>query len=232
MEKGDRYLMLHCFNPFKKVNHVYNKKGLRTVSEWMCKLFSEMPNIAKVCDSCRKQLGVLKNEQEGQCSSSQDVSNDTESKCEKDPPFISQSDVVQSLNTSLQELGESPVDTKKTKVKKYSKKKIQKISSAIKRKIFDETESSESDSEVSSETVLSNLKAKFTSSNNRKTKLMILTCLPESWSIRKIMREFNAPNYMVRHAKKLLKVKGILSSPDQKPGKSLSAETAQTIQLF
>ena len=36
------------------------------------------------------------------------------------------------------------------------------------------------------------------------------------------MKEFGAPNYMARQAKKLVQEKGILSSPNPKPGKTLS----------
>lgn len=37
---------------------------------------------------------------------------------------------------------------------------------------------------------------------------------------------------MVRQSKKILKDKGILGSPNRKPGKSLPAEVVQTIQSF
>lgn len=46
------------------------------------------------------------------------------------------------------------------------------------------------------------------------------------------MREFNAPNYMVRKYKKLLQVKSFLASPNQKPSKSLPAEIAENIKVF
>ena len=46
--------------------------------------------------------------------------------------------------------------------------------------------SSESETETPEKTVLSNLKLQFSNSNS-KAKNMILTCLPETWSIQKIM---------------------------------------------
>ena len=61
---------------------------------------------------------------------------------------------------------------------------------------------------------------------------MILTCLPQSWSVRKIMQDFNAPNYMVRQSKKILKEKGILESCNRKPGKSLSSEVVEVVRSF
>lgn len=46
------------------------------------------------------------------------------------------------------------------------------------------------------------------------------------------MREFNASNYMVRQAKKRIKEKGMLESPDQKPGKTLPREVIETVRSF
>lgn len=46
------------------------------------------------------------------------------------------------------------------------------------------------------------------------------------------MREFNAPNYMVRQSKKILKDKGMLESPNQKPGKSLSPEVVAAVRSY
>ena len=78
----------------------------------------------------------------------------------------------------------------------------------MRQKLFTNAEiSTESETEVQEETVLSNLKLQYSNSNS-KAKNMIVICLPETWSIRKIMREFNGPNYMVRKLKKLLQDKG------------------------
>lgn len=61
---------------------------------------------------------------------------------------------------------------------------------------------------------------------------MIFTCLPESWGIRKIMWEFNTPNYMVCQSKKHLKEKEILESPKPKQGKNPSDERVDIVILF
>lgn len=61
---------------------------------------------------------------------------------------------------------------------------------------------------------------------------MILTCLPQTWSIRKVMREFNAPNYLVRQAAKIRKEKGFLEGPNPKRGKSLATETVEIVHSF
>ncbi|XP_063215804.1 uncharacterized protein LOC134527239 [Bacillus rossius redtenbacheri] len=61
---------------------------------------------------------------------------------------------------------------------------------------------------------------------------MLLTCLPPNWEVRKIMQEFDAPNYMVRQSKKLLAEKGMLEIPNPKPGKHLSEYVVEAVHLF
>lgn len=98
----------------------------------------------------------------------------------------------------------------------------------MRRKLFvaaAESSSSENDSDIKKSEVVKNLKIKFSNCTSRTKKLMLLTCLPENWSIRKIMREFNAPYYMVRQSKRILKERGFLEGPNLKPGKSLPIET-------
>ena len=79
----------------------------------------------------------------------------------------------------------------------------------------DKSECSWADAECE---VIGQLKEKFNSTVKRSEKVRILTILPKSWSVRKIMKEFGASNYMARQAKKLVQEKGILSSPNPKPG--------------
>ena len=50
--------------------------------------------------------------------------------------------------------------------------------------------------------IIAQLKGKFTCTENSSEKVKLRTILPKSWSVRKIMREFGAPDYMVRQAKK------------------------------
>lgn len=108
------------------------------------------------------------------------------------------------------------------------------INTALKQKLAFNAEQSDSDSETeSNDNILNSLKIKFKfSTTNRKDKLMMLTLLPETWSISKIMRKFNVSDYMVRQSKKLLQQKGLLLVPDQKHGKTLHTETAEAIRTF
>ena len=54
---NQRHATGQCFNPFKKNNHrVRDKSKFRDVTDWMIDHYLELPKIAKVCHSCRKQL--------------------------------------------------------------------------------------------------------------------------------------------------------------------------------
>lgn len=202
-----------------------DRKKLRSSTSWMLELFPEIPSGSVICDTCRKNLTKLKKAEKEEEDSSGPEVNITNN----DPNFSATSTVVQTLNASLHELGESSIDKKKISSKNYAKSKVQKISSSMKRKLFVAAEtSSDSDSDVN-ELILQNLKINFLNCNSRAKKLLILTSLPETWSIRKIMKEFNAPNYIVRQSKKLLKEKGFMEGPNPKPGKSLPIYTVTAV---
>lgn len=226
--ENKRFQVLKCVNPLKKQNHlVRDKRKLRNVTEWMRHFFPDIPEASKICDTCRKEITLVRTQEDKREPDSDSDKNDPTF---SDPATSSQ--IVNSLNSSLKELGESPIAVKKIQSKQYSSKKIRKIQSSLKRTLFPHSQESSDDEHVQlEESVLSNLKANF-SIASRKKKIMILTCLPEAWSVRKIMREFDATNYMVRQAKRLLKEKGILENPDQKPGKNLPQEVAQTVRVF
>lgn len=190
----------------------------------MLEMFDDLSKVNKICDSCRKHLTTLKNNKDANETSADD--------CEMDENFTSTSEVIETLNASLHELGESPVNKKKLKSKCYASTKIQKISSSMKRNLFTNIEESSNDEdEILHDSLMDNLKSNF-SNCTRDKQLMILTCLPQSWSVRKIMQEFNAPNYMVRQSKIILQEKGILESPNRRPGKSLSCEVVAVVRSF
>ena len=60
----------------------------------------------------------------------------------------------------------------------------------------------------------------------------MLTIVPKSWSLRKIESEFGASNFMPRKAKQLVREKGILSTPNPKPGRSLPQTSIEVVVHF
>ena len=77
--------------------------------------------------------------------------------------------------------------------------------------------------------IITQLKEKLHSTDERSEKVKILTVLPKSWCVRKIVKEFGASNYVARQAKKLVLEKGFHSSPNPKPGKALPDRTQQLV---
>ena len=69
--------------------------------------------------------------------------------------------------------------------------------------------------------ILQQLMEKFHSTAENSVKVQILTRLPKSWSISKVQAEFVASNFMAWKAKQLVKEKGVLSSPDPRPGHTI-----------
>ena len=72
---------------------------------------------------------------------------------------------------------------------------------AVKRKLLVNECSNDENDDLQDE-FFTHVKKVFTS---RKKKLQMLTLKPNSWSVRKIMQEFSAPNYLVQQAKTLTK---------------------------
>ena len=73
---------------------------------------------------------------------------------------------------------------------------------------------------------------KFETATKRSDKVLVLTVLPKSWTIRKVQEELGAYNCMVHKAKELVKENGILSTPNPKPGHTLPEETTDLVQNF
>lgn len=62
--------------------------------------------------------------------------------------------------------------------------------------------------------------------------MQILTTLPKSWTLKKLETEFGVTNFTARKAKKLLNEKGVMSSPDPKPGRTLDTATESLVKEF
>ena len=216
-----------CCNPFRKPNHSSERKNLRPVLPWMCEKIPSLILGAKMCDDCRKKVAKLpapEAESEAPLESSEEANASSYSLCEE---LRSPYESLESGNQCLTALGETPIVKKKLQQVKYPKEKLKKVSIAMKKKLMPERESSDSDESE----MIAQLKDKFESATKR-SEVLVLTVLPKSWTIRKVQEEFGASNYMVRKAKELVKEKGVLSTPNPKPGHTLPAETIDLVQSF
>ncbi|KAK0174329.1 hypothetical protein PV327_010113 [Microctonus hyperodae] len=115
----------------------------------------------------------------------------------------------QDVNSELIDVGDSQVDTLMEPTTSFEISPIQQTSSS-----------------------LSELK-KFNDNNtSRSSRVQILTLMPSSWSVQKIIDVMGATKHMVQIAKKLVAEKGILATPAKKIGRELSAELLFPVMNF
>lgn len=223
-EASSSKVNVYCCNPFKQLGHDYHKKNVRTVNDNIVKRHKDIVEGDKICDSCRKAVLKLP-----------EITFEPEDVEEEDEFNLStpeKLEAIEVLNTSLTLIDETPVKKKRLNEKKYPENKIKKITEAFRTKILglsaEETvQAPNYDSEI-----ISQLKEKFKSTTNKSVQMQILTTLPKSWTINQIEKEFGVTNFIARKAKNLVKEKGIMSSPNPKPGKTLSQETADLVKRF
>ena len=217
-----------CCNPFNKPGHSPKKRNLRPVLSWMCEKVPSLTLGAKICDDCRKKEASIPTPEaksETPLESSEEACASSHSLYEE---VYSQHLSLEPVNQCLSAIGETPIVKKKLQQVKYPKEKLKKISRAMKTKLLPERESSDSDESE----MITQLKDKFDNVTKGSDKVLVLTVLPKSWTIKKVQEEFGASNYMVHKAKELVKEKGILSTPNPKPGHDLPAETIDLVQSF
>ena len=82
------------------------------------------------------------------------------------------------------------------------------------------------------EEMIEQLKGKFCSTVSRSEKLMILTILPQKWSLKKKSRVFGVSRYLARRAKLLVAEKGVLFSPNPQHINTLSLQTGEAVRNF
>lgn len=207
-----------CCNPFDKAHKNVRKMKLRPVTK---KMSSDFPSILPgemICDMCRKQVA-----REIEKLDSIQAESIAEEALEKfdDEQFFE----LEGTNDILSLIGETPLTKRKMQSKSYKEQKYKQVSTKI-HDIFvgDIKPSDESE-------IISQLKEKF-SIADKSEKVQILTIMPKSWSIRKLQAEFGVTNHMARKAKQLVREKGVMTTPNPKPGHSLSELTVKLVTSF
>lgn len=224
-----------CCNPFQIEGHTARKNSLRPVSQWMCEKSPLLHMGMRICDTCRKKLAqasaLTVNPQGDSTDSTLSESlceqSETEDPSEMYEPSMmyKPSEQMGIVNQCLLNLGETPVTKRKLQSKKYCKQKMEVLTMKMGEVMIGEKQTDESE-------MLQQLKEKFHSTPQNSIKVQILTVLPKSWSIQRIQMEFGASNFMARKAKQLVKDKGVLSSPDPRPGRQLPQEVLDHVAKF
>lgn len=221
-----------CCNPFHKKDHGGKRKTLRPVTKWMCEKDSNISMGSKICDCCRKKLATSIPEPHSYSESTFELSPTPSPPVSPPGSEVLQYEEFESMrlvNQCLDDIGETPVTKRKLQSKKYSEQKLEHLTTMMGKGIIGGTTFNESKDEIE---IIKQLKEKFHSTSENSVKVQVLTALPKSWSIRKIQTEFEASNFMVRKAKELVKEKGILSTPDPKPGHGIAQKTSELVVSY
>jgi len=179
---------------------------------------------SRICDNCRKQLARTVSTHEENSSDNSTSSIPSPVPVEFDE--VERLESLQLVSKCLEDIGETAITKRKARSKKYTRDKVSRIT-ALMDKAAITGEKPGDDREI-----IEQLKEKFHSTTWQSVQVQVLTVLPMSWSIEKIQDEFGASNFMVRKAKQLVKDKGILSSPDPRPGRSLARKTVDIVVAF
>jgi hypothetical protein len=178
--------------------------NLRNILPWMTENLPQLNSGHKVCDKCRKKVSKLK------CDVSTKQNDDDSDEIEQFAKVIA----MQSLNESLQLIGESPIKEKRHGKGKYPTRKMKRIEKALKTRILSipENVNSSAVSPSPDAEIIKRLKEKFQDSMTSKSlKVTILTILPKSWSNQKVQEVFpSASNHMIRRANQLIMDQGIM----------------------
>lgn len=217
-----------CCNPFNLSRHNWStrKKNLRLVQKWMCEK-ADISMGSKICDSCRKKLSKLPDPEAVLKSAA---------KCDsplRDEQYLDVPEAMAAVNRCLSEIGETPLSKSVSHDPKRVEDKVEKITAAMKSLFIDDSHTTTSNAQQNDESeIILQLKEKFQTTTKKSEQLQILTVLPRSWTRKRIQGEFGVSDYMARKCKQLVREKGILSSPDPKPGPSLPSETVQIVTDF
>lgn len=116
---------------------------------------------------------------------------------------------VEKFNSIIETLNLSPISSRNMRSLDYRIKKSVEITKAVRHDILG-MDAMDVDKVEAFEEIINQLKEKFNSPGiDRNDQLKILSVLPKSWSINKIVEEFEAPIYMVRQVKQLVNKQGM-----------------------
>lgn len=144
---------------------------------------------------------------------------------------ISQPVNIEVFNRGISGIQVSPIELRKLNYVKYSENKSREINEKVRKNLFNLGPNEETLDQFNE--IVENMKSKFSDSTlSRKEKMLILSMLPKSWTITKIINDFNASRYIVNEAREVCEVVIGHSSTTRKSGTALSEETKHTVLQF
>lgn len=140
-----------------------------------------------MCSTCRLKISEMVSLSTLDKSSSDEATTSVSIDDDNTPEITSKLGIA-ALNESLSIIGETPIKKKRLNEKNYPKEKLKKVSAALQKNIFSLEASNieeQSYKDPIETEIISQLKSKFNQTTSKSEKMLILTILPQSWSIKK-----------------------------------------------
>lgn len=114
----------------------------------------------------------------------------------------------------------------------YSVKKSKEISKAVRKNLFG-MDPDDADKVEAFDEIMIQLKEKFNlPTTSRSDQLKVLSVLPKSWSVNKIVSEFNTSHHTVKQMKTLVRAQGILCTTESRSGHGITDGDRQKVVEF
>ncbi|CAH0562925.1 unnamed protein product [Brassicogethes aeneus] len=146
---------------------------------------------------------------------------------------MSLSITLPTINEALALLDQSPVSAKRRIFETYLDNKVTRVAQNLRKALGVKNHMNTEFSDADATEIINSLREKFNDDDtSRSIRVQILTLLPLSWSVHKVMKVMGASEHMVRVAKTLVAADGILSVPTKKTGRELSSAVVSTVTNF
>ena len=132
---------------------------------------------------------------------------------------------IPAINQTFDAIGKTPLDPNRVKLKSYGERKLRQLQAGVRETLHMNKPKDDF------EEILSQLKVRFKDAT-RSEIIQILTILPKSWSIRQIEQKFKVTHWMAQTAKNLQVERGVMTSPNPKPGRKLNGNLIKSIHDF
>ena len=129
------------------------------------------------------------------------------------------------INQAFDAIGKTPLDPNRVKLKSYGERKLRQLQASVRETLHMNKPKDDF------EEILGQLKVRFKDAT-RSEKIQILTILPKNWSIRQIEQKFKVTHWMAQTAKNLQVERGVMASPNPKPGRKLNGDLIKSIHDF
>ncbi|XP_074112106.1 uncharacterized protein LOC141535849 [Cotesia typhae] len=137
------------------------------------------------------------------------------------------------VNEALLLLNQSPLLARRVNDETYLNNKVSRVADSLKKALGIPNPVDFQCSNTDAAEIITKLREKFHDTNTTKSlRIQMLTLMPSSWSIEKIVEVMGTTTYMARLAINLEADKGILSIPEKKMGHGLSVEVSSAVINF